>query len=82
MKVLFATTNPAKVKKYRKVLEENGIELLTITDLEKKVEIDEIGKDALENAYIKAKTYYDLTGITTITDVKDNEVVYKVKVKK
>ena len=66
MKVLFATTNPAKVKKYRKVLEENGIELLTITDLEKKVEIDEIGKDALENAYIKAKTYYDLTGITTI----------------
>ena len=28
MKVLFATTNPAKVKKYKKALEEKGIELL------------------------------------------------------
>ena len=66
MKVLFATTNPAKVKKYKEILEENGIELLTINDLEKTIEVEETGKDALENAYIKAKAYYDLTGITTI----------------
>ncbi len=66
MKVLFATTNPAKVKKYKEILEKNGIELLTINDLEKTIEVEETGKDALENAYIKAKAYYDLTGITTI----------------
>lgn len=66
MKVLFATTNPAKVKKYKEILEENGIELITINDLEKTIEVEETGKDALENAYIKAKAYYDLTGITTI----------------
>ena len=34
MKVLFATTNPAKVKKYKKTLEEKGIELLTLKDLD------------------------------------------------
>ena len=66
MQVLFATTNPAKVKKYRDVLKEKGIELVTIKDLDFKLDIDENGKDAIENAYIKAKTYYDKTKIPTI----------------
>ena len=66
MKVLFATTNLAKVKKYKKELEEKGIELITINDLDFKLNIDENGKNAIENAYIKAKTYYDVTKMTTI----------------
>ena len=66
MKVLFATTNPAKVRKYKKALEEKGIELITIKDLDFKLDIDENGKNAIENAYIKAKAYYDATKITTI----------------
>lgn len=66
MKVLFATTNPAKVAKYKKTLEEKGIELITIKDLDIKLSIEENGKDAIENAYIKAKAYYEATGITTI----------------
>ena len=53
MKVLFATTNPAKVKKYKKALEEKGIELITIKDLDFKLNINENGKNAIENAYIK-----------------------------
>lgn len=65
-KVLFATTNPAKVGKYKKTLEEKGIELITIKDLDVKLDIDENGKDAIENAYIKAKAYYDMTKIPTI----------------
>lgn len=66
MKVLFATTNLAKVEKYKKALEEKGIELITINDLDFKLNIDENGKNAIENAYIKAKAYYDATRITTI----------------
>ena len=66
MKVLFATTNPAKVKKYKDLLAEKGIELITIKDLDFKLPIDENGKNAIENAYIKAKTYYDRTKIPTI----------------
>ena len=66
MKVLFATTNPPKVKKYTEELKKRGIELLTINDLEINLNVEETGKNALENAYIKAKAYYDETHITTI----------------
>ena len=66
MKVLFATTNPAKVNKYKKALEDKGIELITIKDLEVNLPINENGKNAIENAYIKAKTYYEATKISTI----------------
>ncbi len=66
MKVLFATTNPAKVKRYKDALEEKGIELITLKDLDFKLDIEENGKDAIENAYIKAKAYYDATKTPTI----------------
>lgn len=66
MKVLFATTNPAKVKKYADRLKEKSIELLTINNLNTKLNIEENGKNAIENAYIKAKSYYDATGIISI----------------
>lgn len=66
MKVLFATTNLAKVRRYKDALEEKGIELITLKDLDFKLKIEENGKDAIENAYIKAKAYYDATKIPTI----------------
>ena len=65
-KVLFATTNPAKIKKYAKELRKRNIEVITIKDLGINIPIDENGKDAIENAAIKAKAYYDATKITTI----------------
>ena len=66
MKVLFATTNPAKIKRYVDKLKEKNIEVLTIKDLGINLKPEETGKNAIENAYIKAKTYYDETKITTI----------------
>lgn len=66
MKVLFATTNPAKVASYKEKLEQEGIELLTLNDIDINIEVDETGKNAIENAYIKAKTYGDATGTITI----------------
>lgn len=66
MKVLFATTNPAKIKKYREELEKRDIEVITIKDLGINLHVEENGKNAIENAYIKAKAYYDATKITTI----------------
>ena len=61
MKVLFATTNPAKIKRYVDKLKEKNIEVLTIKDLGINLKPEETGKNAIENAYIKAKTYYDET---------------------
>ena len=66
MKVLFATTNPAKIKKYADKLKEKDIEILTIKDLGINLKPEETGKNAIENAYIKAKTYYDKTKIISI----------------
>ena len=66
MKVLFATTNPAKIRRYKEKLEEKGIEVLTIKDIGLNLDPKETGKDAIENANIKAKAYYKATGITSI----------------
>ena len=66
MKVLFATTNPAKVKRYSEKLKEKNIEVLTIKDIGINLKPEETGKNAIENAYIKAKAYYDKTGIISI----------------
>ena len=66
MKVLFATTNPAKVGKYKEILKTKGIEIITIKDLNFKLGIEESGINAIENAYIKAKTYFDKTQMPTI----------------
>ncbi len=64
--VLFATTNPAKIKRYKEELEKNRIRVLLLNDIDANIEVEETGKNALENAYIKAKAYYDLTGLPTI----------------
>ena len=66
MKVLFATTNPAKIKRYAEALQKRNVEIITIKELGIYLPIEETGKNAIENAYIKAKSYYDATGITTI----------------
>lgn len=56
-KVLFATENKSKAERFKKGLLENGIEIITINDLKDKVTIDEDGKNAIENALIKARAY-------------------------
>ena len=71
MKILFATTNPAKVKRYASKLEEKGVEVLTINDIGLKLKVEENGKNAIENAYLKARAYQEATGMTTIA-VDDN----------
>ncbi len=67
MKVLFATTNPAKVKRYAEALKEKGVELLTLKDLHIDIDVEETGQNALENAYIKAKSYYEIAKIPTVS---------------
>ncbi len=40
-KVLFATENESKARRFRKGLLENNIEIITINDIDKKVNIEE-----------------------------------------
>lgn len=59
-KVLFATGNPSKTKRFSKGLLDKGIEVITLKDIEKDIEINEDGKNAIENAIIKAKAYAEV----------------------
>ena len=62
-KVLFATGNDTKAKRFSKGLEKEGIEVITLKDINTKIEVEENGKDAIENAVIKAKAYLKVVDI-------------------
>ena len=47
MKALFATKNPAKVKRYEEKLKEKDIELITINDIDVDIKVEETGKNAI-----------------------------------
>lgn len=59
-KVLFATENESKVRRFKEKLLKNGIEIITINDIGKKIDVIENGNNAIENALIKARAYADI----------------------
>lgn len=62
--LLFGTGNPSKLNTMRESLEGLDIGLLSLRDMEKSPpEVDESGSSPLENARIKALTYYRFYGI-------------------
>ena len=71
MKLLFATKNPAKVNTYKDKLKKHNIDIFCSKDIDIVVKVEETGKDAIENAKIKAKAYYDATGIVSM-GIDDN----------
>lgn len=62
MKILYGTTNKAKVAAMKKATEPLGITLISLNDLKEQgktlPEVDENGATPLENARIKAEAYY------------------------
>lgn len=59
-KVLFATENESKVRRFKEKLLKNDIEIITINDIGKKIDVIENGNNAIENALIKARAYADI----------------------
>lgn len=66
MKFLLATTNKAKIRYYGTKLTQQGIEIVTLNDLNIDCDVDETGNNPIENAVIKAGAYSKLSGIPTI----------------
>ena len=64
--ILFATGNPSKVKRFSDGLKKEGIEIISLKDIDIKLDIEENGKNAIENALIKARSYSQATGLPTI----------------
>lgn len=59
--IIFATTNQSKSKRFSKGLKELGIEVLSLKDIDVKLDVKEDGSTAVENALIKAKECYKKT---------------------
>lgn len=70
LKIVLATGNKHKVREFKNIFEENGIEaeIIPISETGFKGEIIENADTFEGNAYIKAKTLCDYTGMTTIAD--------------
>lgn len=62
-KIVFATKNPSKGKRFSEGLLEKGIQVLTCTDLQIELAIEENGKNAVENALLKARACYNKTNL-------------------
>ena len=64
--VVFATGNETKAKRFSEGLLKYDIEVLSLKDLCLELEVDENGKDAIENALIKARACYKKTNMPCI----------------
>jgi XTP/dITP diphosphohydrolase len=67
MKILVASKNPAKLKEMQKYLGE-GFELVSLADFPDAPFIEETGKTFEENALLKAKSYFEWSGIPSVSD--------------
>ena len=59
--IIFATTNESKSKRFSKGLNKLGIEVLSLKDIDVKLDVEEDGSTAIENALIKARECYRKT---------------------
>ena len=59
--IIFATSNESKSKRFSKGLKELGIEVLSLKDIDIKLDVEEDGNTAIENALIKARECYRKT---------------------
>lgn len=76
MRILLATHNPAKIKDYRKILLERGIEVETLNSLEITEKFSENKDTFKENAKEKALFYYQLVKIPTLAEDGGFEIDY------
>lgn len=64
--IVFATGNETKAKRFSKGLEKYNINVLSLKDLNVKLDVEENGNTAIENALIKARECYKITNMPTI----------------
>lgn len=57
-KIVFATSNSTKAKRFSEGLLKNDIKVLSLKDLNISLDIEENGNDVIENALLKARECY------------------------
>lgn len=74
LKILLATNNEHKLSEFRKILNPYGIEVLSLSDLELKSNVEEIGQTYKENAYLKAHDLLNKTKLIIMSDDSGIEI--------
>ncbi|MCM1329471.1 MAG: RdgB/HAM1 family non-canonical purine NTP pyrophosphatase [Ruminococcus sp.] len=72
--MILATNNKNKLREVREILEPAGIEVISQSEAGANIEVEENGDDFADNAYLKAKAVFDLTGLPVIADDSGLEV--------
>ncbi|PKL82492.1 MAG: non-canonical purine NTP pyrophosphatase, RdgB/HAM1 family [Ignavibacteriae bacterium HGW-Ignavibacteriae-3] len=74
MKIIFATQNKGKSEEVKAIFSGSGIEVFSLYDLGNNIDIEEHGKTFRENAFIKAKTVYDIYKVPVVADDSGLEI--------
>ena len=72
--ILLASNNKHKYEELSAILSDLPIRLIKPADLKLDVEIDENGNSYYENALLKAKAFYKLSGLAVLADDSGLEV--------
>ncbi len=75
-RIIFATGNQGKMKEIKTIMEDLDVEVVSLKDINLKVDIDENGTTFEENAIIKANTIMEITGEIVMADDSGLEVDY------
>lgn len=67
-KILIATTNLGKFNIYKAVFDELGLECTNLKELNVTADVEENGKNEIENAVIKARAYHEITGLPVMAN--------------
>ena len=76
MKVILASNNKHKLEEIKKILTPLGYEVVSQAEAGVDIDVEETGTTFEENAALKAKAVYDLTGNAVISDDSGLEVDY------
>lgn len=68
MKIIAATGNAGKVREIKAILGDLGIEVISQKEAGIDIDVEETGTTFLENAFIKARAVYEISGLPAIAD--------------
>ena len=74
MELIIATGNKGKVREYKDIFEPLGFQVFSQKEMNIDLDVEETGTTFEENALLKAKAVYDLTGKCVISDDSGLEV--------
>lgn len=67
-RIIFASKNEGKVKEVRKILSDLNVQILSLSDVDYTIEIEETGKTFIKNAKLKASVIYKEYKLPVIAD--------------